>query len=81
MKQEPNGLHEVAVATLEAEALRIVSESGRPDDFNAPTWVKRFIDTPHPALGGVRPREVMSTPEGVATIVNLIRSQQSGAFW
>lgn len=60
---------------------RMVTESGAPARFDAAGWTARWADSPVPALGGQRPRDVMTTPEGRALVLRLLRSMQSGAFW
>lgn len=60
---------------------RMVAESGDPAGFDAAAWTARWVDSPVPALGGQRPRDVMATPEGRALVLRLLHSMQSGAFW
>lgn len=58
----------------------LVAESGRPDGFDAARWVAKWLERPVPALGGVRPADLMDTGEGRALVANLLACMQSGAY-
>jgi uncharacterized protein (DUF2384 family) len=60
---------------------RMVDESGDPEGFDAAAWTAQWVDSSVPALGGQRPRDVMTTPEGRALVLRLVRSVQSGTYW
>lgn len=58
----------------------IVKQSGNPADFDAAKWVARWLDRPHPALGGRRPGELMDTAEGRTLVSDLIARMESAAY-
>lgn len=58
----------------------MVKQSGNPADFDAAKWVARWLDRPHPALGGRRPGELMDTAEGRTLVSDLIARMQSAAY-
>ena len=58
----------------------MICESGNPEGFNAAEWVTRWIDRPLPALGGLRPAELMNTFEGQALVSSTVARMQSWAF-
>ena len=57
----------------------MVQESGDSTGFDAADWVEAFLSAPSAALGGRRPRELMHTSEGRATVFQLVGQMQSGA--
>ena len=59
---------------------RMVEESGQIDGFDAAAWVARWLEKPVPALGGMRPAELMDTAEGQGIVSNLLSRTQSGAY-
>jgi uncharacterized protein (DUF2384 family) len=69
--------------SLVSQVERIVAESADPDvarTFDAAGWVAAFVTTPHPALGGRRPGDLLDTADGCATVRQLVAQQQSGAY-
>ena len=58
---------------------QIVRQSGYPTGFDA-WWVTQLLDAPSPALDGRSPRELMHTSEGRATVCQLVRQMQTGAY-
>ena len=67
-------------ARLVGQVQQIVQESGNPEGFDAGRWVEQFLDTPHPALGGRRPADLMRTNEGSRMVSTLVAQMQSGAY-
>lgn len=65
---------------LIGQANALVAESGRPEGFDAARWVARWLDRPVPALGGLRPADLMDTGEGRELVSNLLARMQSGAY-
>src|SRR5690606_17120213 len=49
------------ISQLVELAARIVRESGDSENFDAAAWVAAWLDEPHPALGGKRPRDFLDT--------------------
>jgi uncharacterized protein (DUF2384 family) len=65
---------------LVAQVRTMVRESGDLTDFDSEAWVRRWLERPHPALGGRRPAEFMDTREGRNQVSDLLARQQSGAY-
>ena len=57
-----------------------VEESGEGAGFNAAGWMARWLTEPLPALGGVRPVELMDTMEGQALVSSVLAKLQTGAY-
>lgn len=68
------------IAVLVALVQLIVEQSGNPRDFDAQSWLNRWLQSPVPALGSRPPIELLGTPDGVALISLTIARMQSGAF-
>ena len=74
------GSRVLGMASLIGQLHTMVCESGNPEGFNAAEWVARWIDRPLPALGGLRPAELMDTFDGQALVSSMVASMQSGAY-
>ena len=74
------GSRVLGMASLIGHVQTMVCESGDPEGFNAAEWVARWIDRPLPALGGLRPAELMDTFDGQALVSSMIARMQSGAY-
>ena len=73
----------LSLARLIGQVEEIMAESGDPDqarDFDAARWVARFLELPHPALGGNSPGSLMDTAEGRQVVSSLVARMQSGAY-
>ena len=70
----------LGVAKLVGQVQSMVAESGRPDGFDAPSWLSSWLVEPLPALGGERPVDLMDTMEGQTLVSNLLAQMQSGAY-
>ena len=68
------------VAGLVAQVQNIVGGSGNPLGFDAAAWMSRWLNEPLPALGGVRPLDLLDTMEGQALVSNTLAQIQSGAY-
>jgi uncharacterized protein (DUF2384 family) len=73
--QRTIGLVEL-VRQLEA----MIQESGNPEGFDAAAWMSRWLNDPVPALGGMRPVDLMDTLEGQALVSATLAKVQSGAY-
>ena len=69
-----------SITELVSQVQRIVEESGNPLGFNALDWTMRWLEDPHPALGGRTPSYYMDRPDGRSMISALIAQMQSGAY-
>jgi hypothetical protein len=58
----------------------IVQESGNPHGFDSAVWLRAWMSSPVPALGGVTPADYMKRQNGREMISNLLAAAQSGAF-
>ncbi len=58
----------------------MVEESGQPQGFDAAAWVAGWMDRPVPALGGMKPAEMMDTAEGQSIVANLLSRAQTSAY-
>ncbi len=67
-------------AVLRAEVIRIVAESGVLKGFDPDSWLKEWLDSPNPALGDVRPRSLLDSPEGLQNVLGVLRCMQSAAY-
>ena len=70
----------LCVARLVGQVQNIMEESGDPKGFDATAWMSRWLNEPLPALGGVRPVDLLGTMEGQALVSNAIAQIQSGAY-
>lgn len=70
----------LGVARLVGQVEAIVEESGNPEGFDATAWLSRWLGEPLPALGGVRPRDLLDTIEGQNLVSASLARIQSGAY-
>ena len=70
----------LGLARLVGQVQRMVEESGQPEGFDAAAWVARWIERPVPALGGLKPAELLDTAEGQAIVANVLSRAQTGAY-
>lgn len=70
----------LGIAKLVGQLEAMIEESGDPEGFDAPAWLSRWLNEPLPALGGVRPVELLDTMEGQALVANTLAQLQSGAY-
>ena len=70
----------IGIAKLVAQLQAMVQESGNPEGFDAGAWISRWLEEPLPALGGMRPIDLMDTMEGQATVSTILAQMQSGAY-
>lgn len=54
------------------------NQAGR--SFDVEQWVANWIQRPQPALGGLRPAELMDTPAGRESVMRVLGAIQSGAY-
>lgn len=58
----------------------MVEESGNPEDFDAASWTRKWLDEPHPALGGARPIDYLDTMTGQQILADLLSRNVTGAY-
>lgn len=49
-------------------------------DFDMVLWLEEWLQQPVPALGGVRPIEMVRTPQGFKAVVKVLAAIESGAY-
>ena len=54
--------------------------AGNPDGFDAPAWLSRWLTEPLPALGGLRPLDMLDTIEGQGLVSASLARIQAGAY-
>lgn len=69
-----------AIAALVVLVKKMVVESGNAEGFDTAQWLKTWLSSPLPALGGACPHEWMGTAEGRARVADLLAMIQSGAL-
>jgi putative toxin-antitoxin system antitoxin component (TIGR02293 family) len=62
------------------DMLKVESANPMAKDFPVEQWVGQWIRRPQPALGGLRPAQLMDTPSGRESVMRLLGSLQSGAY-
>jgi putative toxin-antitoxin system antitoxin component (TIGR02293 family) len=70
----------LGVARLVGQVQAMVDESGNPQGFDAAAWTSRWLSEPLPALGGVRPLDLLDTMEGQTLVSSTLTQIQSGAY-
>ena len=70
----------IGIARLVGQVQTMVQESGNPEGFDAAAWMSRWLEEPLPALGGVRPIDLMDTMEGQAVVSTALAQMQAGAY-
>lgn len=70
----------IGLARLVGQLQAIVQESGDAQGFDAAAWMSHWLNAPLPALGGLRPIDLMDTMEGQAMVSNALAKVQSGAY-
>jgi putative toxin-antitoxin system antitoxin component (TIGR02293 family) len=70
----------IGLAKLVGQVQAMVQDSGDPTGFDAPAWLKRWLSEPLPALGFIRPADLMDTMEGQTLVSSTLAQLQSGAY-
>jgi putative toxin-antitoxin system antitoxin component (TIGR02293 family) len=70
----------IGLARLVGQLEAIVQDSGTAQGFDATAWMSRWLNEPLPALGGVRPIDLMDTMEGQGVVSTALAQVQSGAY-
>ena len=70
----------LGIVKLVGQLEAMIEESGDLEGFDAPSWMSRWLQEPLPALGGVRPIDLMGTMEGQALVSTALAQAQSGAY-
>lgn len=75
-----DGERVIGMARLVGQLEAILAESGDAEGFDAPAWLAQWLRAPLPALGGVRPIELLDTMEGQSLVSQALARIQSGAY-
>jgi len=67
-------------ARLVGQVEAMVQDAGEAEGFDAREWLAHWLVEPLPALGGVRPIDMMRTMEGQALVSNKLAQMVSGAY-
>lgn len=78
--QTDEGERVLGLARLVGQVQAMVEESGDPEGFDAEEWTSRWLNEPVPALGGVKPVDLLDTMEGQTLVANALARLQSGAY-
>lgn len=70
----------VGLVKLIGQVESIVKESGVPEGFKAAKWFSDWIEQPAPALGGLKPEDLLDTSDGREAVSKLLSQIQSGAY-
>jgi uncharacterized protein (DUF2384 family) len=63
-----------------AGAIVARSASAAARDFDTAAWFGRWIQSPHPALGGLPPADWLDTPSGIEAVGRVLGAMESGAY-
>lgn len=69
-----------AISSLLTQVETMVQRSGNPAGFDAEAWLSRWLDEPNPAVGNVRPIDLMTTADGQVRVSTLLAQFESGAY-
>nr|WP_295130744.1 antitoxin Xre/MbcA/ParS toxin-binding domain-containing protein [uncultured Roseateles sp.] len=70
----------LGIGSLIGQVQVMVEESGNAAGFNAAEWTAAWLNRPVPALGWLRPMELMDTFDGQALVSVVVARMQSGAY-
>jgi putative toxin-antitoxin system antitoxin component (TIGR02293 family) len=70
----------IGLARIIGQLEALIQESGNPEGFDATAWMSRWLNDPVPALGGMRPIDLMDTVEGRSLVSTTLAKLQSGAY-
>ncbi len=70
----------IGFARLVGQVEAMVAEGGGAADFDAQAWLADWLVRELPALGGVRPIDLMGTMEGQALVSQVLAQVASGAY-
>ena len=70
----------IGMAKLVGQLQAMVEDAGNPKGFDAMAWLSQWLREPIPALGGVRPFDLMDTMEGQALVSRTLAQMEGGAY-
>lgn len=75
-----DGERVIGLAKLVGQVEAMVEDAGESDGFDAPEWLSVWLREPLPALGGVKPIDLLDTIEGQALLSKTLSQIQSATF-
>lgn len=78
MKSKSSIYHEKLLSLAE----HIAANSLHPDakGFDAGKWLEEWLERPQPALGDMKPSELLDTDEGSQHVLRLLGALESGSY-
>lgn len=72
----------IKMVKLLAQAQRMVdnSTSDQAEGFDAAHWLGKWLEVPQPALGGLRPADLLDTETGTQMVHQVLGAMESGAY-
>lgn len=70
------------IVKLLSKAESIIANSLHPDakDFDVGKWLGEWIESPQPALGGIKPSELLDTEVGGNRVYQVLSALESGSY-
>lgn len=75
-----DGERVIGLAKLVGQVEAMVEDAGESAGFDAPEWLSIWLREPLPALGGVKPIDLLDTIEGQALLSRTLSQIQSATF-
>lgn len=60
--------------------LSLHAQGETPSDFDLGQWLQDWLQRPQPALGGVRPIELLNTQDGIEAVCRTLGAVLSNAY-
>ena len=70
----------IGMAKLVGQLQAMVEDAGDAEGFDAMAWLSQWLREPVPALGGVRPFDLLDTMEGQALVSRTLAQMEGGAY-
>ena len=70
----------IGMAKLVGQLQAMMEDAGDAKGFDAMAWLSQWLREPIPALGGVRPFDLMDTMEGQALVSRTLAQMEGGAY-
>lgn len=62
------------------DTIKTASLSPDAVNFRHGRWLSNWMEEPNPALGGVRPKDIVGTQDGQAAVINLLHAILHGVY-
>lgn len=67
-------------AVKRAIQAQIEAQEDSPPGFDIDLWLQEWLHRPQPALGGIRPAELLSTDAGIESVRRALGATLSGSY-